>query len=171
MNQTGKNVPKDSKIKDIVLGVKDVKDVHNINIYRSDAKINVNLHIMVERDIDLFQAHEIADKVEHEIHKELIEIDHVTIHLEPYVTVPEVFHTDSQDTEEKIKSLVKEYSEIREVTRILSLYFKDVLKIEIDCSFDGQLPIEKVHDITSEIERKIKSQFKNSIITIHPEPI
>ena len=48
---------------------------------------------------------------------------------------------------------------------------KDIVKIDIDCSFDKNLSIEKVHDLTSEIERKIHGNFKNAIITIHPEPV
>ena len=150
--------------------MKGVKDVHNINTYNSESKIFVNLHIMVDRDINLFQAHEIADNVEQKIEDSLKEIDHVTIHLEPYVTIPQIFKMNNENTDEKIRNIIKEYHEIKDVTRIVTLNFKDIVKIEIDCSFDGTLPIEKVHDITSEIERKIKSQFKNSIITIHPEP-
>ncbi len=166
-----KDVPKESKIKEIALKVRGVKDVHNINLYTSESKIFVNLHIMVEADIDLVAAHVIADRVEHSIQDQLSEVDHITIHLEPHVEIPRVFHTDSQNTEEKIRSLLKEYSEIKDVTRIVVLNFKSILKIEIDCSFDGSLSIKKVHDIASEIEIKIKSQFKNAVITIHSEPI
>ena len=52
----------------------------------------------------------------------------------------------------------------------MSLSFENILKIDIDCSFDGELSIEKVHDLTSEIEQKIRLEVKNSVITIHPEP-
>ncbi len=166
-----KDVPKESKIKDIVAGVPGIKDVHNINIYTSESKIFANLHVMVEGSIDLFAAHRIADLAEQGVQEELPEVDHVTIHLEPYVTVPEAFHADGQNVEENIMGLIMGYKEIRDVTRITALNFEDMLKIEIDCSFDGSLAIEKVHDVTSEIERKIKSRFKNALITIHPEPI
>ena len=53
---------------------------------------------------------------------------------------------------------------------MITLQLQDIFKIDIDCSFDGNLSIEKVHDITSEIEHKIRSQIKNAIVTIHPEP-
>ncbi len=46
-----------------------------------------------------------------------------------------------------------------------------MFKIDIDCSFDKNLSIEKVHDLTSQIEQKLKGHFKNAVITIHPEPI
>ncbi|MBT4298949.1 MAG: cation transporter, partial [Nitrosopumilus sp.] len=33
-----------------------------------------------------------------------------------------------------------------------------------------ELSIEKVHDLTSEIEHVIRLEINNSVITIHPEP-
>ena len=53
----------------------------------------------------------------------------------------------------------------------MSLKFENILKIDIDCSFDNALSIEKVHDLTSEIEHLIRAEIKNAVITIHPEPI
>jgi divalent metal cation (Fe/Co/Zn/Cd) transporter len=50
------------------------------------------------------------------------------------------------------------------------LKFENILKIDIDCSFNKELSIEKVHDLTSEIEHIIRAEIKNSVITIHPEP-
>jgi divalent metal cation (Fe/Co/Zn/Cd) transporter len=50
------------------------------------------------------------------------------------------------------------------------LNFENILKIDIDCSFDKELSIEKVHDLTSKIEHIIRAQVKNAVITIHPEP-
>jgi len=50
------------------------------------------------------------------------------------------------------------------------LKFENILKIDIDCSFEKDLSIEKVHDLTSEIEHIIRIEIKNSVITIHPEP-
>ncbi|MCA9812499.1 MAG: cation transporter, partial [Nitrosarchaeum sp.] len=60
---------------------------------------------------------------------------------------------------------------VKEIGRIISLNFEDIQKIDIDCSFDKELSIEKVHDLTSEIEHVIRMKIKNAVITIHPEPI
>ncbi|MCH8318829.1 MAG: hypothetical protein IIA88_10115 [Bacteroidetes bacterium] len=60
---------------------------------------------------------------------------------------------------------------LKKIGRIITLNFKDILKIDIDISFEKNLSIEEVYDLTSQIERKIRSEFKNSIITIHPETI
>ncbi|MEJ2260238.1 MAG: cation transporter dimerization domain-containing protein [Nitrosopumilaceae archaeon] len=37
--------------------------------------------------------------------------------------------------------------------------------------FDRDLSIEKVHDLTSEIEQLIRAEINNAVITIHPEPV
>ena len=71
---------------------------------------------------------------------------------------------------QKIIQLLKEHAEVKKIGSIVTLNFEDLLKIDIDCSFDKDLSIEKVHDLTSKIEQNIRSHFKNSVITIHPEP-
>ena len=65
---------------------------------------------------------------------------------------------------------MEKYPDIKKIGRIVSLKFENILKIDIDCSFDKDLSIEKVHDLTSEIEHIIRIEIKNSVITIHPEP-
>lgn len=168
---TWEDVPRDSRVFELVSSIKGVKGVHNISSYSSEGKVFVSLHAMVDRDINLEQAHKISEIIEGKIQQNVPETEHVTIHLEPYVTVPKNFKVEKKETEQKITNLISEYSEIKKIGRIVTLNFKDVLKIDVDCSFDKNLSIEKVHDLTSQIEQKIKSHFKNAIITIHPEPL
>ena len=105
------------------------------------------------------------------IQENIPEIEHVTIHLEPFLAVPENFNLEDKIAEEKIKNILKKYPEIKKIGRIISLNFENILKIDIDCSFDQNLSIEKVHDLTSEIEHLIRAEIKNAVIIIHPEPI
>jgi len=86
------------------------------------------------------------------------------------VTVPENINIEDIETEEKIKTILEKYPDIKKIGRIVSLKFENILKIDIDCSFNKDLSIEKVHDLTSEIEHIIRIEIKNSVITIHPEP-
>ncbi|MDX1533136.1 MAG: cation-efflux pump [Nitrosopumilaceae archaeon] len=164
------DISNESKISDIVTSVEGVKGVHNISSYSSEGKLFVSIHVMVDTEKNLKQAHKISEIIEDKIQKSLPEIHHVTIHLEPFVTIPEKLNVVGKTTEEKIESILNEHSEIKKIGRIVLLQYKNIQKIDIDCSFDGDLSIERVHDLTSQIERKIRSQFKNAIITIHPEP-
>ena len=150
--------------------MKGVKGVHNVITHKTKGKSYCNLHVMVNREINLVSAHKISEIIEDKIQKEIPEITHATIHLEPFLTVPKNFNIEDTVTEEKIKEIVENYPDVKKVGRILSLKFENILKIDIDCSFDKELSIEKVHDLTSEIEHAIRLEIKNSVITIHPEP-
>ena len=84
--------------------------------------------------------------------------------------VPEDFNLEDTTTEDRIRAILNGYPQVAGIGRIVSLKFGGILRIDIDCSFDGSMSIEGVHDITSEIEHVIRTEIKNSVITIHPEP-
>ncbi|MGY5151011.1 MAG: cation diffusion facilitator family transporter [Candidatus Nitrosopumilus sp. bin_6a] len=163
-------VPLDGKILDIARSVDGVRGVHNVSTHKTKGKTYSNLHVMVDREINLSSAHKISEIIELKIQEQIPEISHATIHLEPFVTVPEKFNVEDTETEERIKKILEKYPDIKKIGRILSLKFENILKIDIDCSFDRDLSIEKVHDLTSKIEQIIRAEIKNSVITIHPEP-
>jgi cation diffusion facilitator family transporter len=165
-----KDIPPDAKISEIAKSVDGVKGVHNVTTHKTKGNTYCNLHVMVDREINLLSAHKISEIIEEKIQEQLPDIMHATIHLEPFVTVPENFNIEDIETEEKIKTILEKYPEIKKIGRILSLKFENILKIDIDCSFNKELSIEKVHDLTSEIEHIIRAEIKNSVITIHPEP-
>ena len=165
------DVPLDAKILDIAKSVDGVRGVHNVSTHKTKGKTFSDLHVMVDREINLSSAHKISEIIEQKIQEGIPEIEHATIHLEPFVTVPENFNLEDKVTEEKIKVILEKYPEIKKIGRIVSLNFENILKIDIDCSFDKELSIENVHDLTSEIEHIIREEIKNAVITIHPEPI
>lgn len=165
------NVPQEAKINDIAMSIDGVKDVHNISSYSSEGKIFVSFHVMVDREKNLEDAHKISEIIEEKIQKNLPKIHHVTIHLEPFVVIPEKLKIEGKITKEMLVELLEEFTQIKKIGRVVTLKYQDVLKIDFDCSFDRNLSIESVHDLTSQIERKIRSRFKNAIITIHPEPV
>ena len=165
-----KDVPLDAKILDIAKSIDGVKEVHNVSTHKSKGKTYSDLHVMVNKDINLLSAHNISEIVEQKIQENIPEIEHATIHLEPFVIVPENFNLEDKIVEEEIRTVLEKYPEIKKIGRIVSLNFENILKIDIDCSFDKELSIEKVHDLTSKMEHIIRTQVKNAVITIHPEP-
>ena len=97
------DVPLDAKDLDIAKTVKGVKGVHNVSTHKTKGKTYSNLHVMVDKEINLFSAHKISEIVEQQIHQlKIPEIEHATIHLEPFFTMPENFNTEDKKTEEKI---------------------------------------------------------------------
>lgn len=167
---TWKDVPLDSKVNSIASSVKGVEGVHNVNSSVSKEGIFISLHVLVDKNMSLEEAHKVSDDIEKQIRSSVSNINHITVHLEPYVSIPKILPIEDLTIEEQIAKTIREYPSVKKIGRVITLQLQDIFKIDIDCSFEGNLSIERVHDITSEIEHKIRSQIKNAIVTIHPEP-
>lgn len=167
---TWKDVPLDSKVNSIASSVNGVEGVHNVYSSTSKEGIFISLHVLVDKNMSLEEAHKVSDEIEKQIRIAISNINHITVHLEPYVSIPKTPPIEDLTIEEQIAKTIKEYPSVKKIGRVITLQLQDVFKIDIDCSFEANLSIERVHDITSEIEHKIRSQIKNAIVTIHPEP-
>ena len=59
-----------------------VRDVHDIAIYRHDGRVSVSLHLKMNPDVPLADAHEVAERVEAALRAEP-GVEDVHTHLEP----------------------------------------------------------------------------------------
>ncbi len=170
------DIPLESIIERAAARVSGVKGVHNIIVSRieNNGKLEISLHIQVNRSATLSEAHLIANAVEDSIKTQIKDVDNITVHLEPLM--PHVAGVESvSDTEiqNSIKSIVLEQNEIQRVGRIATFRTDDdMLKIDIDCVFSSDRPktIERVHELVTEIEKQIRAKYPGSIVTIHAEP-
>ncbi|MDE1816020.1 MAG: cation diffusion facilitator family transporter [Thaumarchaeota archaeon] len=167
---TWKDVPVDYIVSNAALLVPGVKDIHNVSYSTAKDGIFISLHVMVDRNMSLEEAHKVSDEIEDKIKKSVDNVNHITIHLEPHVSIPKSIPVEDLTIEEQVSNIIKEYPSVKRIGRVITFQLQDIFKVDIDCSFDGKLTIEQVHDIISEIEYKIKNQIKNAIVTIHPEP-
>lgn len=167
---TWKDVPVDYKVSHVASVVKGVEGIHNVNSTTSGEGLFISLHVMVDKNMHLEEAHKISDEIETQIRNAVPNINHITIHLEPYIAIPKSLPVEDLSIEEQITKTIKEYPTVKKIGRVITFQLQDIFKIDIDCSFDGSLSVERVHDIVSEIEFKIKNQIKNAVVTIHPEP-
>jgi divalent metal cation (Fe/Co/Zn/Cd) transporter len=170
------DLPLESIIERAAARVPGVKGVHNIIVSRVDGtdRLEVSLHIQVNRSASLSEAHAIASAVEDSIKGQLKRAQNVTVHLEPLM--PEVAGVQPlADTEiqNSIRQIVLAAGEIKKVGRIATFRTdEDTLKIDVDIGFatDGQATIEQVHELVTEIENQIRARYPGSIVTIHAEP-
>lgn len=163
-------VPARDRLERAALGVDGVLGVHNASVYRAGPAVLANLHVMVGASADLARAHRISDEVEKRVAEQIDGIDHVTVHLEPYVEIPGALARDASDSESEARAAASAHPDVLGVSRALCLRMGGSLKIEMDCSFDGSLPMSRVHDAISEVEGTLRSRFPGSVVTIHPEP-
>lgn len=164
-----KDISIDYIINNAASSVQGVQGIHNISYTAKDG-IFISLHVLVDRNMSLEDAHKVSDEIEAQIKKSVENVNHITVHLEPYVSIPKSIPVEDLTIEEQVANITKEYPSVKKIGRVITFQLQDIFKVDIDCSFDGNLTIEEVHGIVSEIEYKIKNQIKNAIVTIHPEP-
>lgn len=170
-----KDIPLESIIETIVKEVNGVKGVHNVLIGRrkDTDKIYVSLHVQVDKAISLINAHKIANKVEESIKNHRCEIEDVVVHLEPiHSTITKLECIKDLLINKTIEDIVLSHDQIKDVRDIIIFMTNEnILKIDIYCIFkDNNDTIEYNHKIVSEIENKIHTKYRDSIVTIHSEP-
>lgn len=166
-----RDVPLESMIGEVSMGIDGVKGVHNISASKIPDGIVISLHVQVDRDLKLVDAHNIADKVEMALKDRITSIKNVTVHLEPLL--PHIQQSDQvgdSSIEEGVRRIIQERKEIKSISNIITYKNEDVLKIDVHCVFGINLSIEHIHEIVSEVERQIRAMFGNAVVTIHPEP-
>lgn len=81
------------EIRDVVLSFKDVKDVHNIRSRGSINDLYIDLHIVVNSELDVEKTHKLAHDIEDAIKAKFKKNSQVIAHIEPY-------QEDKEDLEE-----------------------------------------------------------------------
>ncbi len=73
----------EQKIVDIVLGIKGVKTCHKIRTRGRPDDIHVDLHVQVNPEMHIAEAHKISSAIEEAIKKGVPEVTDVVVHMEP----------------------------------------------------------------------------------------
>lgn len=77
----------DQKIKERVEGIEGVEDCHNIRVRASGPKVFVDVHVNLDGDLTLTEAHKLTEVIETAIEEVVPEAD-VTVHPEPLEIAP-----------------------------------------------------------------------------------
>ncbi len=72
------------EIKDIVMLIEGIKECHEIRTRGREDAIHIDLHVLVDPEVKIDEAHELAHSVEEAIKKEFPSVIDVVVHIEPY---------------------------------------------------------------------------------------
>lgn len=72
------------KIHDIAVSIKGVLSCHQIRSRGREDDVNIDLHIMVDPNENIRDAHDIASELEEKLKKEIPGVTEVIVHIEPY---------------------------------------------------------------------------------------
>ena len=77
-----------------------------------------------------------------------------------------------QDTEQEIEDIITSFSEISEPHNLRTRRIGNRIAIEAHIRMDGNLSLFEAHNLTSQVEQKLKERFGDDThITLHMEPI
>ena len=160
--------------------------VHEISADQLDGRLFIEMHMEVPEELTLRDAQRRATEFEEES-RALPGVaasrgraeSKVNIHIEPRGT--HIASVDGQRgemaglgraIENYINTLPREYHELVDCHEVHVRQVEHKILVSCHCAMDGGLPITQIHDVTGELEDRVKEQFPQiARITIHPEPV
>lgn len=76
-------------IEKVVLAIRGVKECHKIRSRGRTDDIHIDLHILVDREMDVHRAHHLSYAIENKIKREFRGVTDVMVHIEPMETKPD----------------------------------------------------------------------------------
>lgn len=158
--------------KETAEGTPGSRGVHNIHIQKIGEKLCVDLHLEVSANMTVKQAHDVADLVERNIRKADSDISEVTVHIESASDrISRELAGVETELESYIQHIAERFPEIKDVCDIKIRRFGNTTHLVLQCHFDPNLSIEKAHEISSKLEKEIRTAYPNiTRIDIHEEP-
>jgi len=149
--------------------------VHELSAHQYEGRLFVELHLEVDENSSLREAHHYATQLEEEILRVTEPGTRVNIHIEPLgarISSAEEMKELSHAVQDFLNSLPKEYHQLVDCHEVHVRSVDHKILISCHCSMDGGLPITEVHDITALLENRVKERFPQIFrLTIHPEPL
>jgi cation diffusion facilitator family transporter len=153
------------------LGVRGVREIHNVRVMTVDGKPEVSLHLKLPASLALEQAHELTSQVEAAIRAAVPELSDVHTHIEPLAESNDGETLSDADELEVIRSVVRELTGAD--PRDLRLRRRErggIVALLTVCA-DPEQPLRAAHALASEIEERVRTRAPGvSDVVVHTEP-
>jgi divalent metal cation (Fe/Co/Zn/Cd) transporter len=148
------------------------RDVHNIHVQYVDRKLCVDFHLQVSADMNVKQAHKVAEQVERKLRATDTSFSEIDIHIESASDrLSRELTGVSTGLQSYIEHAAKSFPEIKLVHRIRIHRIGESLHVDLRCHFDPNISIEKADAIASDLEQAIKREYPQvERVDIHEEP-
>jgi len=171
--------PSDPPTGDLVEKIRSIANrknfqVHEVTAYEVKGCINVILDLEVEPSLRLDTAHDQATALEQDIKRGLPEVCEVNIHLEPFTKNVEAVNAvqlTPAELQSKLTEIAREIPGVLDCHDIEAHQAAENVFVRCHCTLLPALPIARVHDITEELEFRIRRAFPHVLrVNIHAEP-
>src|SRR5215467_749359 len=148
-------------------------NVHDVSVQDLEGQLHVEQHLELDERLPLKQAHDRVTVLESDIRAEIPEIASILTHIEsePATIEPaEQLERDS-NLEARLKKVAREFTEIVDMHDLEVKRVRDRVYVSCRCTFDDELPLSRVHDVSTALEIRFKQEAPELFrVLIHPEP-
>jgi cation diffusion facilitator family transporter len=153
--------------------------IHDVTALQQGGQLFIELHLEVDENLRLRDAHRQATELEEGIHKLRDGATNVNIHIEPlgrHIATPDSGAGEmkqlSRAIEDFLNTLPSEFDELVNCHDVHVRQVEHHILASCHCTMRGALPITQVHDVTAALEDRVKEKFPQIYrVTIHPEPV
>lgn len=148
---------------------------HAVHLREVDGALDANLHIELDPGMSLDEAHGVATKLEESVRATNPSITSVNTHLE-VATSAAGAHTEVTDERQLLIDQIIRLAD--SVAGNGSCHYIKVFEstqaridLVLHCTLPAELPIRPVHDISTEVERKLRDEIPHlDNVLVHVEP-
>jgi len=153
-------------------------EIHEVRASQQDGRLFIELHLEVDENLSLREAHRQASKLEDQIRELRDGAVDVNIHIEPlgrHIATPDAGLGEMKQLAKAIEDFLNRLpSEFDELVNCHDVRVRQVerhILVSCHCTMKSELPITQVHDVTAALEDRVKEKFQQIYrVTIHPEP-
>jgi cation diffusion facilitator family transporter len=160
------------RVLEIALAEPLVREAHDVTIFEVPGSVSVSLHLKFPADLDLHDAHEIAERIEQNIRARLHVADAQT-HLEPLertLAARPAQEDADVETAREVERLVRERTDARPLrVKLLSTEAGRVLFLTLGLDPGGSLA--DAHLLAGELEEMLRREVRGiADVVVHTEP-
>jgi cation diffusion facilitator family transporter len=152
--------------------------IHEVQASQQDSRLFIELHLEVDENLSLREAHRQASELEDGIRELRDGAVDVNIHIEPlghHIATPDAGLGEmkqlAKGIEDFLNRLPSEFDELVNCHDVRVRQVEHHILVSCHCTMKSELPITQVHDVTAALEDRVKKKFRQIYrVTIHPEP-
>ncbi|MDH5682351.1 MAG: hypothetical protein OEZ36_12225, partial [Spirochaetota bacterium] len=132
-------------------------------------EIIVDMEILVEPTLSLYQAHDISENVKCNIYENIKIIREVIVHVEPYDSHNLYSTSERVSLVNEIHRLVCHHEEVEHINSIRFHYIPGGLEANLDIVVQPDITVKQGHDISDSLETELQTIPSIVLVHIHLE--
>ena len=148
-------------------------NVHDISVQDLHGRLHVEQHLELDERLSLKDAHDRVTLLEAEIRQDVPEISTILTHIESEPATIETGDEIVRDAvlERRLRAASAEFPEVLDMHDVQIKRVRGRLYVSCHCTMSDDLPLSRVHDISTELEIRFKQDSPELFrVLIHPEP-